>query len=69
MTTPGGTSAEVPADLYTYDPVPTVTALSVKEGPLAGATKVTITGAGSTKASAPTGQLRRHSSESLDLRL
>ena len=32
-------------------PVPTVTALSVKEGPLAGATKVTITGTGFTKAS------------------
>ena len=49
-----GTSAEAPADLYTYDPVPTVTALSVKEGPLAGGTKVTITGTGFTKASSVT---------------
>ena len=64
MTTPGGTSAEVPADLYTYDPVPTVTALSVKEGPLAGATKVTITGTGFTKAS--TVSFGGTSSESLD---
>ena len=51
VTTPGGTSAEVPADLYTYDPVPTITKVTPGEGPLAGATKVTITGTGFTKAS------------------
>ena len=51
VTTPGGTSAETPADLYTYDAVPTVTSLSVKEGPLAGGTKVTITGTGFTAGS------------------
>ena len=52
--TPGGTSAEVPADLYTYDPLPTVTALSIKEGPLEGGNQVTITGTGFTKASTVT---------------
>ena len=49
--TPGGTSAEVPADLYTYDPVPTITKVTPGEGPLAGGTKVTITGTGFTKSS------------------
>ena len=48
---PAATSAETPADLYTYDAVPTVTSLSVKEGPLAGGTKVTITGTGFTPTS------------------
>ena len=49
--TPGGTSAETPADLYTYDAVPMVTSLSVKEGPQAGGTEVLITGAGFTERS------------------
>ena len=51
VTTPGGTSAETPADLYTYDPVPTVSSLSAKEGPLAGTTKLTIKGTGFTPTS------------------
>ena len=46
-----GLSAETPADLYTYDPVPTVTALSTKTGPTAGGTATTITGTGFTKTS------------------
>ena len=31
--TPGGTSAETTADLYTYDPVPTVAKVTPTEGP------------------------------------
>ena len=58
--TPGGTSAETPADLFTYDAIPTVTALSVKEGPLAGGTKVTIKGTGFTPSL--NGRLRRNRS-------
>ena len=48
---PGGTSATSTADDYTYDPLPTVSALSVKEGPLAGGTATTITGTGFTPTS------------------
>ena len=44
----GGTSKAGAGDLFTYDAAPTVTALSVKEGPLTGATKTTITGTGFT---------------------
>jgi hypothetical protein len=42
--TPGGTSALVPADLFTYGP--TITSLSRTTGSVAGGTKVTITGTG-----------------------
>jgi len=44
---PGGTSLTGPSDQFTYvtpGPQPTVSALSVNHGPLAGATSVTITG-------------------------
>ena len=52
--TPGGTSAETPADLYTYDAVPTVTGIAPAEGPLGGATKVIVKGTGFTAASTVT---------------
>ncbi len=52
VTTPGGTSATSSADQFTYDPVPTVTGVSLGAGPLAGGTKVTITGTGLTGATA-----------------
>ncbi|MEK2475788.1 IPT/TIG domain-containing protein [Streptomyces noursei] len=45
VTTPAGTSATSPADLYTYDePAPTVTALNPTHGFASGGTGVTITG-------------------------
>ena len=47
---PGGASAETTADLYAYDPVPTVTGVNPAEGPLGGGTKTTITGTGFTPA-------------------
>jgi hypothetical protein len=46
VTTPGGTSATGVADDFTYDPVPTVTAVSPSAGPTTGGTAVTITGSG-----------------------
>jgi hypothetical protein len=46
VTTPGGTSAASSADKYSYDVVPSVTALSPTAGPTAGGTVVTITGTG-----------------------
>jgi hypothetical protein len=42
---PGGTSATLPADQFTFDPVPVLTKLKVKGGPVAGGTSVTISGA------------------------
>lgn len=45
VTTPGGTSTVVTADHYKYGP-PTVTAVSPKEGPIAGGTSVSISGSG-----------------------
>ncbi len=45
VTTPGGTSAVVTADHFTFG-APTVTELSPKSGPKAGGTTVTITGTG-----------------------
>jgi len=42
--TPGGESAAVTADLFTYGP--TITSLSRTSGPVTGGTKVTITGTG-----------------------
>ena len=44
VTGPGGTSATVTADHYTYVAAPTVTGVSPTAGPLAGGTTVTITG-------------------------
>ena len=41
-----GTSATSSADQFTYDDVPTVTAVSPIAGPIAGGTSVTITGTG-----------------------
>jgi len=52
VTTPGGTSATSAADEFTYDPVPSVSEVSPKEGPQAGATNVTITGTGFKEVSA-----------------
>jgi hypothetical protein len=45
VTTPGGVSAAVASDKFTYIPVPTVTGLSVPDGLPAGGTRVTIRGA------------------------
>ncbi len=50
VTTPGGTSATSPADLFTY--APTVSGLSPMAGPVVGGTLVTITGTGFTDATA-----------------
>ena len=52
VTTPGGTSAVVTADRFTYQAVPTVTSIAPTAGPLAGGTVVTITGTNLTNASA-----------------
>jgi hypothetical protein len=51
VTTPGGTSAAVAADEFTYVvPVPAVTSISPSSGPTTGGTPVTITGTGFTGA-------------------
>lgn len=42
--TPGGTSSTNPGDLFTYENLPTVTAVSPAAGPLTGASTVTIAG-------------------------
>jgi hypothetical protein len=44
VTTPGGTSANTPADDYTYFASPTVTGLNPSKGPTSGGTVVTIAG-------------------------
>ena len=44
VTTTGGTSTTSVADEFTYVPAPAVTTISPSEGPVAGATQVTITG-------------------------
>ena len=44
VTTPGGTSATSAADQFTYNTLPTVTAVSPTTGTIAGGTSVTITG-------------------------
>jgi hypothetical protein len=41
-----GISADNSADLYTYEPPPTVSSVSPSSGPIAGGTSVTITGTG-----------------------
>jgi hypothetical protein len=46
VTTAGGTSATSASDLYTYEALPTVTAVAPAAGPTAGGTTVTITGTG-----------------------
>jgi len=51
VTTPGGITATGPADRFTYDPVPSVTALDPDEGPQTGGTSVAITGTGFTSTS------------------
>ena len=55
VVTPGGESPAVTADLFTYGP--TITSLSRTSGPVAGGTKVTITGTGfSTVTTSSSGQ-------------
>src|SRR5215831_8251022 len=44
VTTPGGTSAAVAADHYTYDAKPTVSGISPPAGPTAGGNTITING-------------------------
>jgi IPT/TIG domain-containing protein/BACON domain-containing protein len=51
VTTPGGTSATSTADRFTYVPVPTITSISPRSGPVAGGTVVIIRGSGFTGAS------------------
>ena len=48
--TPGGPSAATKANEYTYDPVPSISSLSVTKGPLAGGTRLAIAGTGFTRA-------------------
>jgi alpha-tubulin suppressor-like RCC1 family protein len=50
LTTPSGTTPSSSADRYTYQSLPSVTKLSSKSGPVAGATSLTITGTGFTGA-------------------
>jgi hypothetical protein len=52
VTTPAGTSAISPADQFTFEPAPTVTAVAPTSGSAAGGTPVTITGTSFTGASA-----------------
>ena len=55
VTTPGGTSATAPGNVYTYvapPPTPTVTGLNPTSGPTAGGNQVTLTGTGLTGATA-----------------
>ena len=47
----GGTSATSPADLFSYDSIPTATSLAPNVGPLAGGTAVTVSGSGFTAGS------------------
>ena len=52
VTTPGGTSATTPADLYKFVvPPPVVSAISPSSGPAAGSTTVTVSGSGLSGAS------------------
>ena len=55
VTNETGTSSTVSADHFTYDATPSVTAISPKAGPIAGATVVTVTGTGFMDAIATTG--------------
>ncbi|MCE0539203.1 IPT/TIG domain-containing protein, partial [Kineosporia rhizophila] len=51
VTTPYGTSAQTPADVYTYQGLPTLTAVSPSSGPLGGGNAVILTGTGLSTAS------------------
>src|SRR5581483_10107046 len=44
VVTPGGTSAVTAADEYTYVAAPTLTGVTINDGPTVGGTKVTISG-------------------------
>jgi hypothetical protein len=46
VSTPGGTSTDVPADQFTSDDAPTVSAISPSDGPPGGGTLVSVTGTG-----------------------
>nr|WP_269330170.1 IPT/TIG domain-containing protein [Kineosporia babensis] len=50
VTTPYGTSGQVPAAVYTYQGLPTLTAISPNSGPTAGGNSVVLTGTGFTTA-------------------
>jgi hypothetical protein len=52
VTTAGGTSSTSSADVFTYQPVPTVTGVNPAGGPVAGGTSVVISGANLSSASA-----------------
>ena len=52
VTTPIGTSAASPSDLFTYGPVPAVDAVAPGSGPLAGGIPVTVSGSNFTGATA-----------------
>ncbi len=52
VATPGGTSAAVTADRYTYAPAPAITNIVPAAGPASGGTAVTIAGTGFTGATA-----------------
>jgi hypothetical protein len=52
VTAPGGTSASVAADTFSYQAPPTVSAVSPVAGPLSGGTSVTISGTNFTDATA-----------------
>ena len=52
VTTPVGTSATSAADRFTYETLPSVTAISPVAGPPTGATTVTVTGGSLTGATA-----------------
>ncbi len=54
VTTPAGTSAVSPSDVFTFLAAPTVTAVSPPSGPTGGGTTVTITGTNLDQASAVT---------------
>ena len=53
VTTVGGVSTTSSADLFAYAPQPTISALSIHSGPIAGGTSVTVTGTGFTDSTAP----------------
>jgi hypothetical protein len=50
VTTAAGTSGTLSADLYSYDPQPTVTGVDPNSGPTAGGNTITLTGSGSRSA-------------------
>ncbi len=50
VVTPAGKSPAVTADEYTFEPLPTITAVSPKSGPRGGGTTISVTGTGFTGA-------------------